>query len=545
MKRRLMIVATVLLSIRLLVSFILPAWNTVSTDFPNYYTAAWALVHGEDMRSLYDPVDFQEAAVRAGIQDQAVLFNYFPPLSSAVMAPIAVFLPLTALRMWIVVNLFALALLVWLVSKHSGLDLLQATLLALLAGDALGNNFLFGQIYIPLAVLLLLGFVWPEFHPKASGFVLALATAIKVFPGVFLIYMICQKRWRALAWTGIWFVALAGIGVFVVGAEPHRIFLVEVVPRMMRGEIQDPYNIGWNTFQALLRRSLVPEPGWNPNPLVDAPAVFFFLRVAVNLMVLLVSGLALRDRRTSPLLAFIVLFLAVSLISPSQSSYHYVLLIPGVALLAAEPRKAVRAGAILGFALICSSTLGFASRLDSGWLSLFAFPRAYLVLALWLGLMWKIRPRVPWPAIAAIAVFSAFASYSEMRRWRADDVDGAVMAAPEQHGYIEVGPRFNSTGVEFKSMVASGWAAHSIARAGENVAALPSGKRWMVYSTFERGNWDVAVRDLRTGETRILTSSLANDLMPVLSPDGREVFFASDRRRGYRFTAIFRMPLQR
>ena len=85
MKRRLMLVASILLGIRLFVLFIWPAWNAVSTDFPNYYTAAWALVHGEDVRSLYDPVEFQDVAVRAGIQGIAVLFNYFPPLSSAVM----------------------------------------------------------------------------------------------------------------------------------------------------------------------------------------------------------------------------------------------------------------------------------------------------------------------------------------------------------------------------------------------------------------------------------------------------------------------------
>lgn len=539
MKRRLMIAAVVLLAIRLLALYIWPAWNAVSTDFPNYYTASWALIHGEDMRALYDPVEFQEVAGRAGIQDRAVLFNYFPPLSSAVMAPVAVFKPLTALRIWILVNLVALAMLIRVVSKHSGLDLLQTTLLALLAGDALGNNFLFGQIYIPLAVLLLYGFVWSESRPTAAGFLLALATAIKVFPGVLLLCLVCQRRWRALASACIWLVALTGMSLLLVGAEPHRIFLVEVVPRMMHGEIQDPYNIGWNTFQALLRRTLVPEPGWNPNPLFDAPAAYFFLRTAVNLAVLLVSGFALYREPTKPLSGFLVLFLAVSLISPSQSSYHYVLLLPGVAVLATDSRRAVRVAAVLCFLLICSTTLGVAARLDSGWLSLLAFPRAYLVLGLWLAMMWKMRPKIPWTAMTAIVIAGILSSYFEMQRWRADEIDGAAMVAPEQHGYIEVDPQFTPAGIEFKSMIASGWAIRSIPLK----VGLPAERRWTVYSTFERGNWDIAVRDIRTGESRILTSSQGNDLMPVLSPDGREVVFASDRRRGYRFTAIYRMPL--
>jgi hypothetical protein len=539
LKRRLMKAAVTLLAIRLLVVFIWPAWNALTTDFPNYYTASWALVQGEDMRALYDPVEFQEIAGRAGIDGIAVLFNYFPPLSAAVMAPLAGFSALTALRIWTLVNLFALAALIRLVSKHSGLDLLPTTLLALLATDALGNNFLFGQIYLPLTVLLLLGMTWSDRRPNASGFVLALATAVKVFPAVFLIYLVCRRRWRALTWTGVWLVVLTGLATFFIGWEPHRIFLVEVVPRMIHGEIQDPYNIGWNTFQALLRRSLVPEPAWNPNPLFDAPGVYFFLKTAVNLSVLLLTGMALRSDRIKPLTAFLVLFLAVSLLSPSQSSYHYVLLIPGVALLVQDSRKAVRVGAVFCLLLICSTALGAASRFDSGWLSLLAFPRAYLVLGLWLALMWEFRPMVPLSAIAAIVVVSALAGYLSLQRWSADEIDGAVMLAPELHGYIEVQPRFGSTGIEFQSMVANGWAARSI----PTDSSGPVQKDWTVYSTFERGNWDVAARNLRTGESRILTSSQANDLMPVLSPDGREVVFASDRRRGYRFTAIYRMSM--
>jgi Tol biopolymer transport system component len=48
---------------------------------------------------------------------------------------------------------------------------------------------------------------------------------------------------------------------------------------------------------------------------------------------------------------------------------------------------------------------------------------------------------------------------------------------------------------------------------------------------------------LRTGAIERLTTSLANDYMPAYSTDGREIYFASDRRRGYRFTAIFKMPI--
>ena len=40
-----------------------------------------------------------------------------------------------------------------------------------------------------------------------------------------------------------------------------------------------------------------------------------------------------------------------------------------------------------------------------------------------------------------------------------------------------------------------------------------------------------------------MTSSYANDFMPAYSPDGTRLYFASDRRRGYRFTAIYTIAL--
>ena len=65
----------------------------------------------------------------------------------------------------------------------------------------------------------------------------------------------------------------------------------------------------------------------------------------------------------------------------------------------------------------------------------------------------------------------------------------------------------------------------------------------MAFATNERGNWDVGRASLKTLAHEILTSSYANDFMPVYSPDGTRLYFASDRRRGYRFTAIYTIAL--
>src|SRR5438552_17476208 len=77
----------------------------------------------------------------------------------------------------------------------------------------------------------------------------------------------------------------------------------------------------------------------------------------------------------------------------------------------------------------------------------------------------------------------------------------------------------------------------------EDVASTSPDGKWTAFATDQRGNWDIAIRSNETGEIRFLTSSSANDLTPSFSPDGRSVYFASDRHRGYRFTTIYRVSI--
>jgi len=71
-----------------------------------------------------------------------------------------------------------------------------------------------------------------------------------------------------------------------------------------------------------------------------------------------------------------------------------------------------------------------------------------------------------------------------------------------------------------------------------------SSGRWLFVSQKEGGQWDIARLWRATGLKEVLTASLANDFNPAVSPDERSLFFASDRKRGYRFSAIYWLPLQ-
>jgi hypothetical protein len=570
------------------------------------------------------------------------------------MWPVAGFEPLAAKRIWTLVNFLALVALV-LLARPPGAgkqDITLAFLIAFLGGDALGNNFLFGQFYIVLTLLLVAAVLFADRKPLLSGFCLALASIVKIFPAIFVIYFACRRRWHVVAWAAASGVVLTLLGIAVLGWIPHRTFLEEVLPRAVRGEIQDPYNIRWNTLQALVRRALVPEAGLNPAPILAAPALYFFLRPFIGIAVLLTTLLA-APRLKNPLLEFGAVIAAVSLITPSQASYHQVLFFPAV-LAAIYSTEDIRLRFALAgiYALICSNYMGAFARLDSGWPMLLAFPRVYLVALLWmLGV--RFFPRRAAVIVLATAAFSAAATVPiELSRWREDERDNATMVLPENRSTAEIDPTVSASGLIFASPLPNGypllhpsafesglvyerdgvvygrlpdgseirWSGAtepslgrdgvvairddgsswslvehgradpdwreltrsdspihdpaisndgaSVAfshwfegryrvavwdrRTGAVRAVLESRKadfrypqwspdgRWLTYSTNESGNWNLGRHSLVDDHRELLTTSLANDLMPAYAPDGR-LFFASDRRRGYRFTAIYGM----
>src|SRR5262245_31757687 len=407
LNRFLLVAVVILLGGRLGWMYVAPAWNTIVTDFPNYYVSAWAVRHGGDLSQLYDPIWFEREKHQSGIERPAALFNYFPPLNALIMWPLAELSPIHAKRVWTIINLIALAAVIALTVKASGLGWLSATAVAFLGLDALGNNLTYGQFYIVLTLLMLTSILTAERLPFVSGMATALGTLTKIFPAFMLVYFMIRKQYRALIFSAAAIAALALIGVFWLGWPPHQVYLDEVLGRTLRGEIQDPYNVRWNTLQALLRRALLREESLNPAPILDASWLFFLLRPLVSIAIAGVTLFAIvRAKQRNLLAEYGAIIAMVSLITPSQASYHQFLFYPAVANGIARAKRPGTAFILAGmFALICSNVMGATARFDSGPAMLLAFPRVYLVLTLWVIFLVALKP--PRPAVTPQFVIAA------------------------------------------------------------------------------------------------------------------------------------------
>jgi alpha-1,2-mannosyltransferase len=82
----------------------------------------------------------------------------------------------------------------------------------------------------------------------AGGALLAYATVSKLFPGLLLVYLLVQRKWRALAWTVGLCIALIAISLVDTGWAPYKAFL-DHLPRLLGGEAFPAFRRPWPIAQ--------------------------------------------------------------------------------------------------------------------------------------------------------------------------------------------------------------------------------------------------------------------------------------------------------
>ncbi|WP_319461663.1 glycosyltransferase 87 family protein [Micromonospora sp. RTP1Z1] len=138
---------------------------------------------------------------------QGALYFTYPPISALLLRPfallplgvtVAVFTALTAIGVVVTTRWLVTPL----VARHDlprPFSLTVAVLLAF-AVESTRETITFGQINMLLVVLILadLLFAVPQGR-RWAGVGVGLATALKLYPGIFILYLLATRRWRAAA----------------------------------------------------------------------------------------------------------------------------------------------------------------------------------------------------------------------------------------------------------------------------------------------------------------------------------------------------------
>jgi hypothetical protein len=308
-----------------------PAWRSLNTDFPSYYVAASLFARGDSVSRVYDWTWFQRQKDHAGIENRVVAFNALTLYSALPIAPLTLFQPLAAKRCWLIINLFFLGLSLFALHRITNLSRVRIGILMFLAFEPLQTHFLYGQLHILVLVLLVLSlWLYSKDRSFAAGAMIAVASAIKIYPIVFTAYFIRKRQWRVVGGIATGAVLLAILAIYLFGVQANRTYLVELLPRIIRGEVIDPYNLRWNSFTAVTRRLFVFEPELNPHPVMNFPAGFAILLAVIQALLFVpLLWLISSQRREGEheRVEYGAFLAAVLLLSTNPAAYHNVVLI--------------------------------------------------------------------------------------------------------------------------------------------------------------------------------------------------------------------------
>jgi hypothetical protein len=395
-KRPAAIALLVALTALLLVRGIIPAFESVSTDFPNYFTAARLVAEGGPVERVYDDSWFQEQMTRElpGLGARGK-FGPFPPPTALLLVPLASMSPLGALRVMTLISLLCLAWSIRLLSKLVPLPLRDSALLVLVSGFAVWNSLRFGQPYIEVSTACILGYcAWLNGRPLLAGICFGIFVPIKYFPIVILLYFALRGQWKVVLGGAAAAAAVVLVSIAVLGWHVHEIFLASVLGNHLVGHLsmQDPFTASFQSFDTLFRRLFVFDAQANPHPWMDWPALQPVAVIATKAILLTVATatlirLARNSAADSTAASVGLLGILVLLIAPATASYHFALLwLPMGLLISYFLRERAPGYAWLIVALYSCITLvpnGHSARFEGrGGLTVLAYPRLFVMLAL-------------------------------------------------------------------------------------------------------------------------------------------------------------------
>jgi hypothetical protein len=561
------------------------AWHTLNTDFPNYYLTASLVHEGYDTSRVYEWPWLQRQKDHRDIDQRLVGMVPITPFSTLVIYPLTSLPVLSAKRCWLIFNLGLLVATLSILRRLTRHPWRHLSLVAVLSFP-LRVNFLFGQYYVLLLFSLTLA-CWLYICQRRflAGVVVGLATGLKVFPAVYLLYFLRKRDFKAFTGGVVSALGTAAVSIYAFGWELHRIYLLQILPSALRGEGLDPYNLQAASLSSLLHKLFIYEPQLNQHPAINAPWLFAILHPLLQMMLVAPVLLLVAPKETSPRrvqLEWAAILLASLAISTSPSSYLFTLLILPACLIweVLHEEKSNWWVAILLPLYVIAGFVGGTNNGAEGWIALLTVPRLYAMALLCVFSYAALvkqessksakRDRLAWSlALAAILTFSIVFNLRHQRGLYADyqkripipkevfmavhptvEQDGVLFVAMQHDGYHSAVERFGAvhfskghddelgiaeangnqwieqTGQESK-IISAPDGSTSIQQAESPVASFDG--RWLAFLREEHGRTRIWTRalDQSVARDRPLTPPEFNVLEMSFLPGGEIVFSAA------------------
>jgi hypothetical protein len=521
------------------------AWGKLNTDFPNYYMSARLAHEGSDNSRMYEWVWLQREKDHRALDVRVIGMLPITPISTLPMWPLTRFSPLTAKRLWLLLNLGLLVPLCWLLRSLTGLSYQRISLVFALSFP-LHRNLLYGQFYLVL-LLLILAACWAYLHEKDSlaGALIAVAAACKVFPVFFFVFFLQRKTWRALIAGALAGVATIAASVSIFGWNVHRTYLQEILPWTLRGEGLPPYATASGSISSVLHYLFLDEPQWNPHPWHNSPFWYALLQPTLQIILLAPAILFIRGKDRSShrtLLEWSALLMAPLAISTIPASYNFVLLVFPVCVLTAILLERKRYRWLMALAVVYLG-IGLPLPGPSGVIGpavLLYIPRLPLMLALLLGTYMLLRSegavssfswsrtQYAWAATMTAAII--FSVHSTLEREQSVRREYVYRLPLQTQALLAASPEFSGQGVRYLAFTSTGYHLEGAANA---IESDPNTWDELSFTAGARGVW---VEEALNRESRIIERVGSSQVIvedacdPMLSADQASMAFVRDNR---------------
>jgi alpha-1,2-mannosyltransferase len=277
----------------------------------------------------------------------------YPPFAVLCLLPLAIGTETTATVLLTTVSAGLVVLTTWWlvgpVARRHGWPRVFAVGLAVplvVAMEPVRETLGWGQIDLVVAALVLADVVALRGGRRWAGVGIGLATAIKLTPGVFVVYLALTRRWRAAAVAAGTFAAATLLGVVVDPVASVRYWTSTL---WQTGRVGPPADPNDQSLLGLLARVAAPRP----------PSTALWAALAAVVLVAGLSRAARLQRRGDDLAGFVVTGLVGCLVSPISWVHHLYWVVPAVVVLLDAGTRTARVAAVLVWAVFAGSLLWF------------------------------------------------------------------------------------------------------------------------------------------------------------------------------------------
>lgn len=310
---------------------VLNNYRAVGSDFVQDYISANSLlrggsVYGEDYKKLANEMlEFGETQ------------NFHPPFNALLFLPLAflsyetayIFLGIFSIILLLIINHFTVKGLE--LNSNWFLNLTCFTLCWYPVISCLGT----GQSSMIIAACLIVGwFCLRSEKAYVAGFFFAIATLIKLFPGLVLLYLFMRKNRRAFFATVFFIVLGLSVTTLVVGLDDMRTYSIIVIAR----DFSEYSGFVLNHSVTGIVARIFGNSVWT-EPLVQLPYLIFPLAVLLKLSILICTVLKIRkmtDKEKLDNYAFCLTLVTMLLLSPITWGHIFPVLILPICLLLRE-----------------------------------------------------------------------------------------------------------------------------------------------------------------------------------------------------------------